>query len=280
MFMRGLSWTLSVVVAFTVCGRLSEANAESLRYPLSAAVTKDGTVFLADRNLPGIWRLKDGKLEVFFQASKKYRTPLNAVRCVALDADGKLLAGDSATRDVYRFDEAGHPTPLTGGGIGIPMDIAVAEDGSLRVSDLELHRIWKVPAKGGKPEKWADIRAPRGIATAADGSLWVLSRGDNQVVRITADGKQQPILKGQPLPFPQDIVFDDQGVAYISDNYSRAVWKLEAGKPPTKWIDGDPLVNPVGLARKGPNLLVVDPRVPAVFEVTVDKKISKLPIAP
>ena len=30
----------------------------------------------ADRNLPGIWRVDDGKKSIYFQGSKKFRTPL------------------------------------------------------------------------------------------------------------------------------------------------------------------------------------------------------------
>ncbi len=260
-----------LVAAFPAIGR-----AETLRYPLSAVVANDGTVFVADRNLPGIWQLRDGKWQVYFQASKKYRTPLNAVRCVALDAEGRLLAGDSATRDVYRFDAEQRPVPLTGGGIGIPMDIAVRKDGTLLVSDLELHRIWKVPAEGGEAEPWAEVRGPRGLALDEEDALWVLTRGDNQVVRITPDGKQQAVVGGQPMPFPQDIAIGQDGAAYISDNYARSIWKLASGEEPSKWLSGEPLVNPAGLTWKGTSLVIVDSRVPALFEVSPDKQLRRL----
>ncbi|HBL43028.1 MAG TPA: hypothetical protein DDZ90_06490, partial [Planctomycetaceae bacterium] len=83
----------------------------------------------------------------FFTGSKVFRTPLNAVRCVAIDKEGHVLAGDSSTREVYRFEKAGaKPQPLTNGGIGIPMDVVVLKNGDLLVSDLELQQIWKVPA--------------------------------------------------------------------------------------------------------------------------------------
>ena len=122
---------------------------------------KTGHVFIADRNFHGIWKFANGKLEKFFEGSAKFRTPLNAVRCVAMDHQGKLLAGDSATREVYRFDEAGNPVPLTKGRIGIPTAIAVRKSGEILVADQELLFIWKMPAEGGEPVKLAEVPADR-----------------------------------------------------------------------------------------------------------------------
>ena len=68
--------SVATVSTFPIAGR-----AEDFKYPLSAAVTADSTVYVADRNLPGIWKITNGKKEIFFQGSEKFRTPLNAVRC-------------------------------------------------------------------------------------------------------------------------------------------------------------------------------------------------------
>ncbi|MCA9069389.1 MAG: hypothetical protein KDA84_10720, partial [Planctomycetaceae bacterium] len=73
-----------------------------MQYPLAVVGADKGPVYVADRKLPGIWKIADGKAEVYFQADKRFRTPLNAVRCLALDKQGVLLAGDSSTREVYR----------------------------------------------------------------------------------------------------------------------------------------------------------------------------------
>ena len=95
----------------------SLARADGFDYPLTAVASADGqSLFIADLNQPGLWKLSDGKLAPYFQASKKFRTPLNRVRCVAMDRNGKVLAGDSSTREVYRFDDDGKPQPLTAGG--------------------------------------------------------------------------------------------------------------------------------------------------------------------
>ena len=177
-------------------------------YPLAVIAQTDGVIFVADRNLPGIWKVENGKKSVYFQGSKKFRTPLNAVRCLAIDHQGKLLAGDSSTRDVYRFDDAGQPQPLTSGWIGIPMAIAVAPDGTIYTADIELHRIWKMPAEGAKePTEFAVINSPRGLTIDPDGNLWVLSTSSKQgqIQKVTPDGKIEPWIKDHPFSMPHNI---------------------------------------------------------------------------
>ncbi|MBC8869010.1 MAG: NHL repeat-containing protein [Planctomycetes bacterium] len=255
---------------------LPKSATAQMEYPLSIAVAESGKLYIADRNLPGVWRVDGSDLSTLFKGSKRFRTPLNAVRCVALDGNGSVLAGDSATREVYRLGEDGKPIPLTDGGIGIPMGIAVDSKGQLLVSDLELHRIWKVPGEGGKPALLAEVPAPRGVCIDGDDNLWVVSHGKDQVVRVSPDGKVEAIVEGRPFQFPHTIVLDQDKTAYVCDGYARAIWKVPQGGKPTKWISGEPLVNPVGLARHHDGLLVVDPRANAVFEIDATGKPTKL----
>ena len=257
--------------------KLHIAGAEEFRYPLSAAATKGGIVYVADRNLPGVWKLTNGSPAIYFQASKKFRTPLNAIRCVATDRDGKLLACDTGTRQVYRFDKTGKPQPLVKEktGIGIPMDVVADSKGNLYVSDLEVHWIWKLPAAGGQPKKFAEIPAPRGLAIDKQDRVWVIAYVKDQIRRITPDGKVEVLVKGRPFRFPHDIVLDDKNVAYVSDGYGKTIWKIGADGKPKAWITGKPLVNPVGLAWNGKNLLIVDPRANAVFQATPDGKLTQ-----
>jgi hypothetical protein len=233
------------------------ATGEEPQYPLAIAVAPDGAVYLADRNLPGIWKLHENVLTLYFKAEKKFRTPLNAVRCLAFDHEGRLLAGDSATREVYRFDEAGKPTPLTKGGIGIPMGLAVNAAGDILVSDLELHRIYKIPAMGGEVVNFADVPAPSGLFLDGENRLWVTSRGKQALYQVAADGAVKTIIDNRAFEFPHNIVLDAKGTAYIADGYAKAIWKMPAGGKPEKWAQGDPLINPVGLAWKGETLLAV-----------------------
>ncbi len=261
----GISLCLSTVSSVLIAGEM--------QYPLTAAVHgKD--LFVADLNQPGVWKVTDGKASLFFEASKKFRTPLNRVRCIAVDRQGKLLAGDSSTREVFRFDDAGKPQPLTAGGIGIPMDIAEDADGNLFVTDLELHWVFKIRPGSGKAEKFAEVPAPRGMTIDADRNLWVVSHGKNQLVKLTPEAKLEIVVEGRPFQFPHEVELDKDKTAYVSDGYAKAVWKIPLGGKPSKLVEGEPLQNPVGLTWQGETLLVIDPRAKGIFAVGSDGKLT------
>ena len=176
--------------------------AAEMSYPLSVVAAEKGPFMSRTESclVSGVFRT--GKVSEFFKGSKVFRTPLNAVRCVTLDDQGRVLAGDSSTREVYRFAKAGaKPEALTKGGIGVPMDVVVTKAGELLVSDLELHRIWKVPGAGGKPTLFAEVSAPRGLALDQEENLWVVSGTADQLLKVTPDGKVSIVVKRAPVQF-------------------------------------------------------------------------------
>ena len=261
----GRRWLMWGLIGCGLLAGVADAADPTPQYPLAIAVDAQGTIYLADRNLPGIWRVKDGRRDLFFAGSKKFRTPLNAVRCLAIDTQGRLLAGDSATREVYRFGldqqpPAAVPLPLTKGGIGLPMALAIDQSGNLFIADLETQRIFKQPAAGGDLIEFATVPAPRGMAFDQMGRLWVVSHGKDQILQLTADGKSEVVVSGRPFQFPHHITFDGQQNAYVADGYGKSIWKICAGQQPVKFAAGEPLSNPVGVAWLGEKLLVVDPR--------------------
>lgn len=266
-----------------VAAQDATAATAAFQYPLAVAARQDGVVFVADRNLPGIWKIENGQASIYFQGSKKFRTPLNAVRCLAFDPQGKLLAGDSATREVYRFDDSAQPQPLTKGWIGIPMSIVTAADGTIYTADLELHRIWKMPAEGSeKPTEYAVINSPRGLALDPDGSLYILSTSskDGQIQKVTPDGKLQTVLSGHPFNLPHNIVRTADGTFFVTDNYQHCIWKVAPGAAPEQFVSGAPLDRPVGLCLAGERLLVADPHIRTIFSLGMDKSLSVLIAGP
>ncbi len=267
---------LLIIVCCCLSGaRLAHAADES--YWLHAIRSSGGAIFIVDRNMPGVWQAKDGKLSEYFRGSKTFRTPLNAARCAAFDKDGKLLVGDSSTRQVYRFEQPDKPVPLaTGVGIGIPMAIVVDEAGTLFVADLELHRVFTLAPAGGQAKEFAVISAPRGLAFDKDGGLLVLSTTKNQVHKFDKDGKKTLIVKDRPFNLPHNIVVASDGNYYVTDNYDKCVWKVTPDGQTSKLVSGDPLVNPVGLFWTGEKLLVTDPRAQSVFECDLTGKLSKM----
>lgn len=274
----------SVVVAL-VCFASSVArrgddvradDAAGMLYPLSVAAAADGTLFVADRQLPGVWRVAAGTRTLFFEGTKRFRTPLNAVRAVAVGRDGGVFAADSSTRDVYRLAADGKAVPLTGGRIGIPIDIAVAASGDLFVSDLETQMVWRVPAAGGEPVRVAELAAPRGLFVDASDRLWAIAAsGEAPLVRIGDDGVVTPVVTRRAFQFPHDVVVVDGpegAVAYVSDNYARTIWKVGPDGAVATWVSGPPLEGPVGLAVADGDVIVADPRARSIFRIGRDAR--------
>ena len=140
-----------------------------------------------------------------------------------------------------------------------------------------------VTKAGGKPELVAKVPAPRGIAIDKDGNLVIVSHGKDHLLRVTPTGEVSVIVKGRKFKFANDVVVDKDGNAYVSDGYSRVIWKVDTKGDATRWAAGEPLVNPVGLSWRGDDLIVVDsrtkkvdPAAPAIFVITPDAKVSPL----
>ena len=278
--MNPTSYLHCVAVVIGICSLAAGSSVtadDGMKYPLAVAVGKDSAVYVADRDLPGIWKFADNKWSVYFQGSKKFRTPLNAVRCLAIDPDGKLLAGDSATREIYRFDDEGKPQPLTKGNVGIPMAIAVAKEGTIFASDIEIQRIVKIPAAGGEPEPIVELAAVRGLTMDAEGRLIAVCHGKDAILRLSTDGKERTVLvEGRPFQFSHHIVLGAGGEAYIADGYAKTIWKFESMSAPVAFVTGEPLKNPVGVALLDGNLLIADPHVKAILRRTAEGKLEVL----
>ncbi len=272
-------------LVFLALSAPAAAQEAGFRYPIGVTADSAGVVYVADKDLPGIWKIVDGKAEIFFQGSNKFRTPLNRVYCVAIDGEGRLLAGDSATREVYRFSADGKPEPLTNGFIGIPVAIAVRADGTIYVADLEAQRIWSLPKDGlqagQEPGEVAVMAAVRGLAFDGDGNLIVVTTLENPVRRIDAEGKVETLVSGRPFELPHQVVIGKDGAMFVADNYAATIWQVPAGGgEPKPFVKGSPLNKPVGLARRGDDLLVADPHAKAIFVVTPDGKVSPLVSSP
>ena len=261
-----LTKVLNSVFSILIIGGIGlhvEAQDSAFKYPISVVATETG-IYVADRQLPGIWVITDGKTSIVHQAGKKFGTPLNAIRCLAIDSNGSLLAGDSATRDVYRFNAEGIPTALTGGQIGIPMGIAVSDDGTIYVSDLELHRVVKLTSDG-KISEFAKVKGPAGMSFDAQGNLYVASRADERLVKISMDGSVTPVAGADKIRFAQDVAVDADGRVLVTDGYGKAIWDFADGA--TLLVEGSPLVHPVGISSSAAGTFLVDPRGAGVLKL-------------
>ncbi|MCA9126180.1 MAG: hypothetical protein KDB22_03805 [Planctomycetales bacterium] len=233
-------------------------------YPLDVVVNTKGEAFVADRQLHGVWQFSDQKLSILYEGSPKYRTPLYAAFSIALDQEGRILVGDPATREVYRMEQ-GKPVPITGGKIGIPVDLAVKSDGTIYVADLEQRRLLRIPAGSGEVEPVADVN-PRGVFVDSKDQVWVVSQDPQQLQIVADDGSSDVIVDHRVFNFPHQVVVNAAGEAFVTDGYEKAIWKVVRGSEPTLWCQGAPLDNPVGIAIYNDLPVVVDPRASQVFK--------------
>jgi len=239
-------------------------------YPLDIAVDNQGVAYVVDRNMHGVWKWEADQLSVFFEGSAKFRTPLNAPRCIAVDPAGNVLVGDSATRDIYRVTE-GKAEPITGGKIGIPMDLAVKADGTIYVADAELRTLFRIPAGTKEVEKVADVN-PRGVFVDSQQQVWVVSQNEQQLQIVADSGESQVVVDSRVFEFPHQVVVNSAGEAFVSDGYKKAIWKVKQGSAPEIWFEGAPLDNPVGMALVNDQVVVVDPRARKVFRFDEQNK--------
>lgn len=256
-------------------GAKPQLSAGMPNYPLDAVFADDGTGYIVDRYLPGVWKWQDGKLSVFFQGEKKFRTPLNAPRCLAIDSDGVLLVGDSSTREVYRVSGLDKAEPITGGKIGIPSDLSIAPNGDIYVADLELRRVVRIPKGEKDPVPVASVN-PRGLFVDTESRIWVVSQNAEQLQMLTPEGESTAVVSKRTFEFPHQVVVDKDGNAYVSDGYRKAIWKITKGGKPEILVEGEPLDNPVGISLAGDELRVTDPRARKVFRLTTDGKLETL----
>lgn len=230
----------------------------------SASSTSSPTVWIVDRNVPGVWRYQQDQLELAVAGDKKFRKPLNAVRCIAISPTGVLTVGDPATREIYRRNDQGEMLPTVGGLIGIPVDLAYASNGTLYIADVERRVIWKQDSAETKPTIFAHVN-PRGLFVDSQDRLWVISQDEKQLLRFNPDSSQEVIVSERVFEFPHQVVVDSQERVWITDGYKKALWVIPRGGRPEIAFSGEPFQNPVGLFLIDDMPGIVDPHARQVF---------------
>lgn len=249
----------------------TDEPATSILYPIDVAVDSQGAIYVADRNLPGIWKIVDGTPAIYFQAEKKFRTPLNAVRCLAVDQQDRLYAGCSTTTEVYRFDD-GKPVPLSGGKVSVPMNMIVDGD-QVVVCDLKMRMLDLLPVAGGDLKELAEIQGAKAVAKMGE-QYMVLTGIENSLLAVDPDsGSQTPWVKGRPFNFPADVVAIDDQTLIVSDSYENCLWKVVDGEA-SKWVEDERFSNPVGLCVRGEQVILVDSRANAIFSIDKEGVVS------
>ena len=200
--------------------------------------------------------------------------PLNSPFILAVDAAGNLFIAEGGLPRIRKVDADGVMTTFAGtgepgySGDGGPateaqiganiLGIAADSDGNVYFSENQGRRVRKVDTEGtittvagngesgeyagdGGPATEATLAGPTGLAVAADGSLYLVDRGNNRVRRIDPDGIIDTIAgsataagysgDGGPaseaeLAGPEAIAFDADGNLYIVDFGNHRIRKV------------------------------------------------------
>lgn len=264
-----------------------------LKYPIDVGVDAQGVLYVADRNLPGIWQIKEGKASIYYQASNKFRTTLNAIRCLTVDTAGRVIAGCSTTTEVYRFED-GQPVALTGGQISVPMNLSIGANGEILVCDLKLRQVVRIE-EDKKLTVLATIQAPKAVQPDGADKLLVLTGVEKPLLKISSSGDPakttalagenvqvfggdyspaEVFVANRPFDFPADVVKLASGDWVVSDSYGKCLWRVTPSGEVNKWVADERFKLPVGLATDGQQVFVADPRANAIFAVQADGSVT------
>jgi DNA-binding beta-propeller fold protein YncE len=258
-------------------------------YPIFVTIGPDRTLYIADQNIPAVFKLTaSGEVGALYKGEKRYRTPLYRPRGLAVAQNGDLIVCDPATYDVYRLRPDGKATPLTGRNVKLldgrettlgeliqPEGAAVSADGKVYVSDMKYQAIFAI-GDDRKPVKVADVPAPRGVAFDTDGTLLVVSNSPAQLKRVDVQsGEVTDVVGARPFRFPMSVCVRPDGQYIVTDNYSKALWLVTREGKASKWVEGEPLQNPTGVACDAEgNLAIADPHQRKIYWLSPEKQFS------
>lgn len=196
-----------------------------LRRPLGVAVGADGTLFVAD-------------------------TYNHRIRMVAADGTITTVAGTGEP------GFAGDGGPGAAALLAYPTGIAVGAGGALYIADTGNHRVRRLAADGaittvagtgaagfngdGGPATLARLNSPRGVAVAADGTLYIVDRENRRIRMVDADGLITTVAGNGSSGFngdrgdatqatlraPYDVAVDSRGNLYVADTFNHRIRKV------------------------------------------------------
>ena len=161
---------------------------------IGIATDKDGNVYVTDDGNPFVQKFdNNGTFLMKFGGAGEGDGQFNHATGIAIDAQGNIFVADYSNKRVQKFDASGAFITSWQMGVdvgvkGTPEAIAVDEQGNIYVSDYVLGRLqvfdndgnflW---ALGGKMIPENPFKSPTGIAFGADGRLYVVNQGRNDI---------------------------------------------------------------------------------------------------
>ncbi|MEU4619315.1 hypothetical protein AB0G04_04940 [Actinoplanes sp. NPDC023801] len=233
-------------------------SAISLKLPTAVAVGGDGTVFIADSGVGGVYALApDGSISLRADVSGNGRR--RELRGLAVAPDGTLYVSDRAASRVLAFTPDGTSSVVAGTGSKSPIplvapgDLAVDGQGDLWIASHHLFRVQRgavaavaLPADDRWAVEGAESWPLAGNALvniiavgAGDAGLYALSGSQRSVRRLNQDGGITAVTDLPADPFgrtdPVQLAAGGAGgPLYLIDTAGSRIFSLE---PPSAIAD-------------------------------------------
>ncbi|MBP0129640.1 MAG: SMP-30/gluconolactonase/LRE family protein, partial [Nitrospira sp.] len=179
---------------------------------------------------------------------------------ITLDKDGNIYVADTDNHSIQKLDKAGKFVARWGsdpssqeGSFYYPRGLAIGPNNVLYIADSGNNRIQKFDLDGNVMQAWgkfgfawrgADLGrfdVPWGLATDAEGNLYVSDTSNARIQKFTADG--QALLKwgrdgsfDGAFFFPRGVAVDFVGNIFVADESNNRIQKFDArGSFLAKW---------------------------------------------
>lgn len=185
---------LSLGAALGAAAATSSARAALPEQPVTVQFDPHSRSMRATRASTQLWALESG--------GPHGHTLWNSPQEHCADERGVVHIADAGGH-VVRVQPDGQHTVLTNDAWYTPRGICSDGRGGAFMCDTQGNTVWHLPA--GRPPRLiatfglghTGVNGPRSLARQADGSLWVLDRGNNMLKRISARGQ---LLERRDMP--------------------------------------------------------------------------------
>ncbi len=263
--------------------RIEPSDSCDLNYPICAAATPTGKIFILDQ--PEDFRI------LRFDGQGKYLGLLATIpmgtedgelddpQRMCVDVQGNIYFVDAGADRISIWSSDGTflkslcSSGSVPGELAHPLDVDVDEDGFLYVADAFNHRIQKLSPEGmgclelSEAGQWGKLDSPFALALDRKQGLYVLDQENKKVFRFNGDGDPLPCwpessVKQDWFDRPTDILVMEDGSVYVSDEGTERLLCLGpdgsiVGKV-TLPQDAEATLNGITIQALGQMLLILD----------------------